>query len=566
MATIENFFRECSEHAIPILRTDFQAYLNDESRFRGEALGVARPGSDALVMSLVSIANRWGMPLTIVGGKTSLTGASVPVGGIAVDLRALDRMDPDDPASVGSGVLLGAYKDFLQQRGLSLPPDPTSMAACTLGGIVACNVSGALSYLYGPTRGYVKGLQVVLPTGALLDLLRGDVISQGGFFRVPRSKLVPPPDADLPIPAPRLKGPDWKTCKSAAGLFSEDPMDLVDLFIGSEGILGIVLRVRTIVLPRRRPFFAMMLYPRTLEDALDLVRTLHGWKLRLEGPQQTVGLSGMASPPRSASDGIPALEDCPAAMEAMKENPPVGNRRTSIVTDLSAHPRGTFPSCMEWVGSSCAEFVSRSIADTLRDSYGCLYVEQDYGENEDPMDKAGLWGRLLERSAGSRSPMKIDVALDQAHIRRMQTERLRIPQLLNESIQPGLVKIATDFAVPMERLEWVTRLYERHLAGFRHYVFGHIGNAHLHVNILPRDPQEVSRARILSESLARDICRVGGSVSAEHGIGKLKHRYLEIMVGTEGIDEIRRVKTALDPRGILNMGNMVPDLRAEESG
>lgn len=563
MAMHENFFRDCSEHAIPILRTDFQAYLSDESRFRGEALGVARPGSDAMVRSLVSIANRWEMPLTIIGGKTSLTGASVPLGGIAVDLMGLDLMDPNDPASVESGVLLGAYKDFLEQRGLFFPPDPTSMAACTLGGITACNASGTLSYLYGPTRDYVKGLQVVLPTGTLLDLLRGDVISQGGFFRVPRSKLVPRPDADLPIPVPRLKGPDWKTCKNAAGLFSEDPMDLVDLFIGSEGILGIVLRVRTIVLPRRRPFFAMMLYPRTLEDALDLVRTLHRWKRLHDGPQRAAESVGMGLLPRRGPGGLPAL--CPSAIEAMQENPPAHKRGASAGLSLSAHPRGVFPSCMEWVGSSCAEFVSPSMADTLRDSYGCLYVEQDYCENEDPMDKATLWGRLLERLADRGLPMKIDAALDQAHIRRMQTERLRVPQLLNESIQPGLVKIATDFAVPMERLEWVMRLYERHLAGFRHYVFGHIGNAHLHVNILPRDPQEVSQARMLCESLAREICRVGGSVSAEHGIGKLKHRYLEIMVGAEGIDEIRRVKRALDPRGILNPGNMVPDLRAGAS-
>ena len=95
----------------------------------------------------------------------------------------------------------------------------------------------------------------MLPQGWLLDVLRGDVISHGGLFKVPRAKLVPRPDSDLLIPVPRLKTPDWRTCKNAAGLFPEDPMDLVDLFIGSEGILGIVLRVRTVSLTSQGTFF-----------------------------------------------------------------------------------------------------------------------------------------------------------------------------------------------------------------------------------------------------------------------------------------------------------------------
>ena len=142
MAMNEYFFDECAKRSIPILRKDFQAYLSDESRFRGEALGVARPTCPDHVISLVAIANRSEMRLTVIGGKTSLTGGAVPRGGIGVDLGALNRIDPDDPSSVESGVLLGRYKEHLQRCGLFFPPDPTSMASCTLGGIVACNASG----------------------------------------------------------------------------------------------------------------------------------------------------------------------------------------------------------------------------------------------------------------------------------------------------------------------------------------------------------------------------------------------------------------------------------------
>ncbi len=446
------------------------------------------------------------MPLTTVGGKTSVTGSSVPVDGIAVDLRGLDHLDPNDPGLVGPGVLLGRYKEFVDRSGLFFPPDPTSAASCSLGGIVACNASGALSYAYGPTRDYVRGLRVLLPMGSVLELERGDILSRDGRFTVPRERLTPRLDADLVIPVPKLPRAPWKICKNAAGLFSAEPMDLLDLFIGSEGVLGIVLEIRTVLLPRRRPFFALLLYPPSLETAAELVMTLAG---------------------------------------------------RGRVHQTPASARGIVPSCMEWVGSSCAEFVSTELSLSMRGSYGCLYVEQDYSPDEDPLDKAAEWGEYVEGLAGLRG-IRIQAAFDMAQIRRMQLERQGIPEKLNESIARGMVKIATDFAVPIERLPWVMRLYEDRLCGLRHYAFGHIGNAHIHVNILPKDAAEAVEARSLCESMASEICKVGGTVSAEHGIGKLKHRYLEIMLGPEGIEEIRKVKQALDPRGILNRGNMVP--------
>ncbi|MEW6348181.1 MAG: FAD-binding oxidoreductase [Thermodesulfobacteriota bacterium] len=503
---IDEFFHECGREGIPVLRSDFEDFLRDESRFRGHASGVARPRSESQLIALVSLANRFRMPLTTVGGKTSVTGSSVPVEGIAVDVRGLDHFDPNNPGFVGPGVILDRYKELVDQRGFFFPPDPTSSASCTLGGIVACNASGALSYAYGPTRDHVRGLRMLLPMGSVLELQRGDITSRDGYFTIPRKRLSPPPDADLVISVPKLRSPAWKICKNAAGLFSADPMDLVDLFIGSEGLLGIILEIRTVLRPRRSPFFALMLYTPSLEATPELVRTLAG---------------------------LPRGDGAPAGVGALA------------------------PSCMEWIGATCGEFVSKEFSENMRGSYGCLYVEQDYSQGEDPFEKAGRWGESLERLVGLGG-IRIEGAFDTAQIRRMRLERQAIPEKLNDSIAPGMVKIATDFAVPLERLPWLMRLYDDRLRGLRHYAFGHIGNAHLHVNILPGDAEEADLARSLCESLARQICEVGGTVSAEHGIGKLKHRYLEIMLGREGLEEIRKVKQALDPHGILNRGNMVP--------
>ena len=203
------------------------------------------------------MAVKYGVRLTVVSGKTSLTGAPVPLGGVIIDLAGLDSIDPDDPSVVGPGTVLKRYRDYVDSQGLFYPPDPTSADSCTIGGNVACNASGALSYLYGPTRDYIRGLKIVLPTGNLLDIDRGVVTSAAGQFNIPRDLLIGDSPQELTIPVPTRGSRPWSVCKSSAGLYSSEPMDLVDLFIGSEGILGIVVEVRTKLLPRRNPYFAL---------------------------------------------------------------------------------------------------------------------------------------------------------------------------------------------------------------------------------------------------------------------------------------------------------------------
>ena len=91
-------------------------------------------------------------------------------------------------------------------------------------------------------------------------------------------------------------------------------------------------------------------------------------------------------------------------------------------------------------------------------------------------------------------------------------------------------------------------------SGLEHVIFGHTGDNHLHVNILPRSAGELKRAEGLYESFAREVVAMGGSVSAEHGIGRIKRPFLRIQYGPEMIDAMRAVKRALDPRGLLNPG------------
>ncbi len=518
---------------IDVKTEGFEDYLRDESRFHGHAGGVVIPRDHLQVRQTIRIAFNLKIPVTVVSGKTSLTGAPVPLGGAVLDIRRLNSVDQTDLSRVGPGVILADYKKIVAESGLFFPPDPTSQDSCTLGGAVACNASGALSFLYGPTRDSILGLKVVLAPGTLLQIMRNQVRSSDGVFTIPRELLSPNPENDVVLPAPNLPHTNWKKCKNAAGLFSEPNMDLVDLFIGSEGILGIVVEVITRLLPKRSPFFSMMLYIPDRDTAVFLVQTL-AW-LR---------------------DHADAGNNSPAIAPSV----PLAHEPSRLPLSLQKYAGPIVPSCVEWFHGSVADFLSDASSRKLAGCYGALYVEQDYPEGEGYTEKASLWAELIEE-IGSLTPDRkeivSDLAVDSSRIRQMKRDRLQVPERLNESIKPGMTRIGLDFSLPMDLLHELLRLYDAYLPPDTSYIYGHIGNAHLHANILPRDSSELILAKESYKLIARGVCRLGGSLSGEHGIGKLKHDDLKMMIGTSGIEEIRRVKTAFDPNLILNRQTMI---------
>jgi len=135
-----------------------------------------------------------------------------------------------------------------------------------------------------------------------------------------------------------------------------------------------------------------------------------------------------------------------------------------------------------------------------------------------------------------------------------------VNRLIDErrKVEPTLTKLGTDMAVPDAHLGAILERYERDLAaaGLDYVIFGHIGNNHLHVNILPASKADYQRGRALYLAWARDVVGWGGTVAAEHGIGKLKAPMLEVMFGAAGIAEMRAVKRVFDPEGRLSPGNL----------
>jgi D-lactate dehydrogenase (cytochrome) len=139
--------------------------------------------------------------------------------------------------------------------------------------------------------------------------------------------------------------------------------------------------------------------------------------------------------------------------------------------------------------------------------------------------------------------------------------RHRIPEKINETMRKqGLRKISTDFAVKNEDFREIFRYYDDTLSnsGIPFAVFGHIGESHLHINFLPRNAEQFNRAIEIYEEMAKKVISLSGTVSAEHGIGKIKKKYLEMMLAS-GVEKMLETKKALDKRFILGRGNIFPD-------
>ena len=125
-------------------------------------------------------------------------------------------------------------------------------------------------------------------------------------------------------------------------------------------------------------------------------------------------------------------------------------------------------------------------------------------------------------------------------------------------VDPTITKLGSDMSVPDERLHDVVALYRSTLAaaGLESAAWGHIGNNHLHVNVLPRDEHDFAQGKKLFAHWAAEVTRMGGAVSAEHGVGKIKRGFLETMYGPEHIAEMAKLKRELDPAGQLGRGNL----------
>ncbi len=240
-------------------------HLEDAAHFPGgHAAAVARPRTEAEVAGLLSAAAR----VLPIGAQSSVTGGATPDGGVVLSTERLTTIHESgqDVVRVGAGVPLEALQKVLRDRGRWYAPVPTFTGAF-VGGVVATNAAGAATFKYGATRKWVEALTVVLACGEVLEVARGECQADPdrGFEIICADGVRQVRPGTYRMPA---------VPKCSAGYFAGPDMDLVDLFVGSEGTLGVIIDATLRVLPVP-PALALALVPAPSERvALALVDEL----------------------------------------------------------------------------------------------------------------------------------------------------------------------------------------------------------------------------------------------------------------------------------------------------
>ncbi len=292
--------------------------------------------------------------------------------------------------------------------------------------------------------------------------------------------------------------PDWHEPKVKTAAGYAPPVDAVDLFVGQEGTLGVVTEATVRLTDLPTAVIGLLAYFRDRESAIRFV------------------------------------EAARAAAKADRTGP------------LS-------PRCLEYFDHHCLALVRERVGDVPEGAHDALFCEQEVescGEDE----HLTAWWAALE-AAGALVDGTV-VATDPSGQARLHALRHAVPAGINEQVvRNGMPKVGTDLAVPDAALREMMDLYES--SAFDHVLFGHIGDNHLHLNLLPRTAEELSAAKAWYTELARRAVALGGSVSGEHGIGKVKKGQLALMLDEGTLASFRRLKQHLDPQWILGRGTML---------
>ena len=470
---------------------EIQSFLSDASFIRdGHADRVVLPESVEEVSEVLARANRERVPVTVSGAGTGTVGGRVAFGGIVLatdklnHIKSLVHDEGGGHAVVEAGVILSDLQRAVDREGLLYPPDPTERG-CFVGGTVATNASGARTFKYGPTRNYINRLQVVLASGEVLDLRRGDVRADArGRIRIGKT-------IELDLPHYRMPA----TRKNATGYFVAPEMDAVDLFIGSEGTLGVICEVEVRLLPKPEGLLSGVVFFAEESDVLGLVRDAR------------------------AGAGARALE---------------------------------------FFDRESLNFLREKYPTIPGDAVGAVFFEQETTSANEEVVMSD-WITMLDQHHAFPDSWFATNEQDQARLREF---RHQLPVLMNEWFSRyNQRKVSTDMSVPDEAFPGLLRLYRETLrvSGMRYTIFGHIGDNHVHVNILPRNDTEGARARELYVEFLKYAASVGGTLSAEHGVGKLKRDYLRLFYSDDQLRDMAAIKNAVDPHGILGRGNIFPE-------
>jgi len=486
-----------------IIKTDIDTihpYTFDSSNMHGFADIVYVPANLEEFHHAIQTCIARKQKITFSGAGTGITGSRVPQGGAVISTELLKRIHSfaDGKVSVEPGVTLNELDAFLRQNGFFLAPNPTEMNS-SIGGNVATNASGSRTFKYGAIREHVLALKLILPDGEMLEVERGNIFAENynlTFYAKSGKKY-----------SLRLPEYEMPKTKNASGYFAKSGMDAIDLFIGNEGTIAAIAEITLKVLPIPESIIGGIIYFDNEKRLLDFV------------------------------------------IEARDKS--IANNSINInrMSDISAR-------LLEYFDNPSLDLLRPKFSHIPPQAIGAIWFEQEYSpKHEDEI--ITKWYSLIEKYTSLADDTLI--ALTDKQHKELADFRHELPLQVYENLtENSQKKVGLDTAVPNQYFPELFHYYPEIFSGLpmQYVIFGHIGNSHLHANIFCQNDYEYAKALEIYDSCIGKTLALHGTVSAEHGIGKLKKKYLLKMYGPETVREMIKIKKYFDPELLFGIGTM----------
>ncbi|MDP8221466.1 MAG: FAD-binding oxidoreductase [Candidatus Stygibacter frigidus] len=481
-------------------------YLHDESRLSGNAeyLVFARTAAD--IQEAVNYCLEHQLVLTIQGSRTGITGGSVPESGMILNLEKMNKITGIRKDTKGNyylrcepGLKLVELREVLNKRQYD-----TSIWVAD-DKVVWREFSRLGRYIFPPdpteSSASLGGMASCNASGARSY--------KYGAMRqwISQVKTINPQK-----PAQRIKPSEYqinlpdKDVKNAAGYYLREDSRDFDIYIGAEGTLAVITELEIKLISKPAHCWGVLQFFASESAAMDFC------------------------------EGLKLLKYQASAIEYFDHNALMllrGNRQL-------------------W----------QSLPD-LQDNWKFAVYYEFEGDDAEILENAVFAAGDLAEEFGSQESDCWFVDTESG-VEQLKEFRHAVPEAINKEldkirmIDPRISKISTDLAVPAGCLGNILKLHRQaQEQGWRIIVFGHIGNDHLHTNILPSDYESWLAGKELVKSWAEAAVKLGGSVSGEHGIGKIKRDLLELMYGPEGLALFKNIKLQFDPQWLLNRGNII---------
>lgn len=401
------------------------------------------------VQSILSYANKNCIPIIARGAGTNLVGACIPQkGGIIMNFTKMDRIleinKTNMTVRVQPGVIIGNLQDELDERGLFFPPDPSNLKVSTVGGAIAQSAGGPKTFKYGTTKDYVLGLKVVLADGTLLEV-------------------------------------GTNTIKNATGYHLEQ------LFVGSEGTLGIVVEATLKLIPKPETKQVLLAYFDSIEDATNSVTNMIDKNI-FPSTIDFMDKNTLQTVEKFYHCGYLTDKEAALIIEVDGFKTSMDTQLTRIETVLK-------------ISKASNIIISQTIEDQEK-----------------------LWtGRRA--SFGAAAKLRPDV----------MTNDMIVPRENISKLVCGITDICAKYRLPV-------------------CIVGHIGDGNIHPQVALdiNNAEEKHNYEKAKEEFYELTLSLGGTLSAEHGIGIEKKKYLKKAVSKETLDYMKKMKKLFDPNNILN--------------